>query len=94
MSRENLNKMLAALKSRQRLSELEAKRNLALKQFDTAQYEFEFLLQNTAATTEQIEAGRLRVITLYEGYIDAGLAFRAASHEVDGHIEDLLKGLD
>lgn len=94
MSRENLNKMLAALKSRQRLGELESKRNLALKQFDTAQYEFEALLQNTAATPEQIEAGRLRVITLYEGYIDAGLAFRTASHEVDEQIEDLLKGLD
>lgn len=85
-------KAVDAMRMVARSREYKSNQDLAMKRHQLQSAEFEALMNKAGVTPEDIEAGRLKLVTLYEQYLDAGLAFRAFNIELEQKIEDLTKG--
>lgn len=72
-------------------AEINRAREIASKRHGLAESEFEALLKQNNAAAEQIEAGRAKMISLYEQYVDACLALRTFSLEAEKRIEAMIK---
>ncbi len=66
--------------------------DIASKKSDLAEVEFVQILEDDGASPEQLEAGRQKVVSLFEAYLDAVLASR--THRINSirDIENLMRG--